>query len=557
MHFRDLNLRTKQFLGFGLVLILMTGAGFRSINRMQVLKEELDETSEFWLPRALVLSDIQSDAISLRNSQLQFAMAGEEENRLSYAEDIGRIIERISESQEKYLALSDRVPLDVSELQMEQVDYEKLDGLWENYLDLTFSFIDLLEGDAEVALELLNGEMQASFYETQSTLDNLILASRTAADKAALEGDRTIRNTRRFAMFWLLLGIVASTLIALRLVYLIVKPIEALDDAASKVASGNLNLKLSVKGKDEVGRLTKSFNRMTASLRDASKKDKEQQERLELQHSKLESAHVRLKGAQEKLVQSEKMASVGQLTAGIAHEINNPINFVTSNIKPLKLDLKDLFELLESYDRQVEEEQLQDRFEKIETLKKELDIESIKEEISDLLNGIEEGATRTSEIVKGLRNFSRLDEAELKLADINQGLESTLMLLRSKIKNRIEVVKDFEPVPEIHCYPGKLNQVFMNLLNNAAQAIEGEGKIFVSTSSADEKVVVSIRDTGSGMSPEVRNRIFEPFYTTKEVGQGTGLGLSIVYGIIEDHHGNIVVNSTLGEGTEFVVTLPI
>jgi signal transduction histidine kinase len=255
-------------------------------------------------------------------------------------------------------------------------------------------------------------------------------------------------------------------------------------------------------------------------------------------------------------VQSEKMASLGQLTAGIAHEINNPVNFVTSNVSPLRRDIADLLAILTQYENLVATQQFQEKFRAVEELKKKLEFPHLQQEIENLLNGIQEGARRTTEIVRGLRNFTRLDEDERKPADINKGIESTLLMLQHQLKNRVEVIKDFGNMPEIMCYPGKLNQAFMNILVNASQAIAGPGKICIKTSYDGEIVAISIKDTGKGMTEEVKRRIFEPFFTTKDVGEGTGLGLSITYGIIEEHDGNIEVYSTPGKGSEFIITLP-
>jgi signal transduction histidine kinase len=266
-----------------------------------------------------------------------------------------------------------------------------------------------------------------------------------------------------------------------------------------------------------------------------------------------------LKETQSKLVDAEKMASLGQLTAGIAHEINNPINFVSSSVKPLKRDIDDIIKLLNKFEEVNIESNLSDKLHEIKTLKKQLDIDYVKEEINTLINGIDEGATRTAEIVKGLRNFSRLDERDLKLADLNEGINSTLALLKNGLKGRINIIKEFGNLPMVECYPGKLNQVFMNILNNAIQATtekDDQGIITVTTIDEQNNVVIKIKDNGTGIPDSVKNKIFEPFFTTKDVGKGVGLGLSIVYNIIEAHQGQIKVESQEGKGTEFVIILP-
>ncbi len=267
-----------------------------------------------------------------------------------------------------------------------------------------------------------------------------------------------------------------------------------------------------------------------------------------------------LKNTQTQLVNAEKMASLGQLTAGIAHEINNPINFVTSNIRPLRRDVQDLLETFNRFEKLIPAEDVKMKAQ-LDAIKVEMDFDYLAEEISVLINGMEEGATRTAEIVKGLRTFSRLDESDLKKVNVNEGIDSTLILLNSNLGGRISVVRKYDEDALIECYPGKLNQVFMNILNNAIQAMHtndnhASGILTLITRSVADQVVIEIGDTGPGMSESVKQRIFEPFFTTKAVGQGTGLGLSIVYSIIESHHGTIEIDSTLGEGTTFRLTLP-
>ncbi len=271
-----------------------------------------------------------------------------------------------------------------------------------------------------------------------------------------------------------------------------------------------------------------------------------------------------LKSAQSLLVESEKMASLGQLTAGIAHEINNPINFVTSNIKPLKRDVDMLLEMLGKIELlSVQDLSSTEKQGKIVEIKSEIDFDYLKTEIDYLLKGIKEGSSRTAEIVKGLRVFSRLDEDDLKSADINEGIDSTITILNNLLNTKIEVKKEYGSIPLIDCYPGKLNQVFLNIILNAIQAIktkfgDNEGGIVKITTKADEEhLFIIISDNGTGMTETTKQKLYEPFYTTKKVGEGTGLGLSIVYNILKKHNGNILVHSTLEEGTEFIIQIPL
>jgi signal transduction histidine kinase len=278
---------------------------------------------------------------------------------------------------------------------------------------------------------------------------------------------------------------------------------------------------------------------------------------LEKQKFELNKALNELTQAESQLVQSEKMASLGLLTAGVAHELNNPINFISSSINPLQRNIDDLLVLLDKYDSTVQEKKLAEKFGDVDELRNDLDTAYLVNETRKLLKGISEGAFRSQQIVRDLRTFSRMEENEFTNIDIHEGIDSTLSLLGHKMEDRVKVHKDYGKIPHIECLPGKLNQVFMNILTNSILAIDGEGEIFVRSESSGNTVAISIRDTGKGMAAEVREHIFEPFFTTRPVGAGTGLGLSISYSIIEEHNGSIEVSSQPGEGTEFIITLPI
>jgi two-component system NtrC family sensor kinase len=266
-----------------------------------------------------------------------------------------------------------------------------------------------------------------------------------------------------------------------------------------------------------------------------------------------------LKDTQTQLVNAEKMASLGQLTAGIAHEINNPINFVSANLKPLKMDISEVFDVVAKYESITPDVQLVEKLKEIDTFKKKIDLDYLKQEIGTLLSGIEDGAKRTAEIVSGLKNFSRLDESDIKEANINEGIESTLVLLRSSIPKNIEVLTKLGNLPLIECYPGKLNQVFMNVMTNAIYAINkkgpAEGRLTITTFEKDNKIFASFEDTGTGMSQEVKEKIFEPFFTTKDVGEGTGLGMSIVFKIVESHRAKMEIDTEVGRGTKITLIL--
>jgi hypothetical protein len=275
----------------------------------------------------------------------------------------------------------------------------------------------------------------------------------------------------------------------------------------------------------------------------------------------LNLAMQNLKNTQSQLVSAEKMASLGQLTAGIAHEINNPINFVTSSVKPLRQNISEILIILKKYEELNENSPLKEKLLEIEALKDELEMNYLLEEINDIIESIDEGAQRTAEIVQGLRNFSHVDDIGIKENDINQGINSTLKLLKSEL-SEVKVVKKFAELPRVECFGGKVNQVFLNIINNAVQAIKksekaNEGQIEITTSLENEQVIVTISDNGPGIPEDILEKIFDPFFTTKNVGEGTGLGLSVAYGIIDQHKGNIKVESKIGVGTKFIVILPL
>lgn len=278
---------------------------------------------------------------------------------------------------------------------------------------------------------------------------------------------------------------------------------------------------------------------------------------LEKQRNRAEKALKKLQETQTKLIASEKMASLGQLTAGIAHEINNPVNFISSSIEGLRDILEDFHFLMSFYEKQA------DRLDQgeINRIKEKIGYNELLLGFDELTGNIKMGVDRTREIVTSLRTFSRIDENYFSDTDLHKNIESAIVLLGRSHKDRIEIIKNFGEIPLIPCIAGKINQVILNILMNAVQAIENEGKIEISTRMTSRKLIdfvqVDFIDTGKGMTQAVIDRIYEPFFTTKEVGSGTGLGLSIVYSIIQMHKGSIEVTSKPGVGTSFSLFLPI
>ncbi len=276
---------------------------------------------------------------------------------------------------------------------------------------------------------------------------------------------------------------------------------------------------------------------------------------LEARNLELMRGKQQLERLQAQIVQDQKMASIGQLAAGIAHELNNPVGFLYGNLDLLDGSVNDLLKLVTYFDSV----QLPDDVNKgYQEMKRQIDYERTSDDLKSIISDCKEGAERVRDIVQNLRTFSRLDEAELKSADIHEGIESTIRLLSRYFSGgNIRLIRDYADLPPIECFSAQLNQVWMNLLANAAQAVGNvTGEVRIETRADTDRVVVSISDSGKGIKPSDLSRIFDPFFTTKPVGEGTGLGLSISFGIVEKHGGRIEVDSTFGSGTTFTVILP-
>ena len=285
---------------------------------------------------------------------------------------------------------------------------------------------------------------------------------------------------------------------------------------------------------------------------------------LKLSNDGLNTALGELKNAQAQLVESEKMASLGQLTAGIAHEINNPINFITSNIQPLNRDVQVLVDAMAETERILQEKiSMDEMYKRVLAHKTNVDLDYTTEEIGVLLKGIRDGATRTAEIVKGLRVFSRLDESDLKKADINEGLDATLAITSNLLTDLVKLEKTYTDQPQAEYFAGQVNQVLLIVISNAIQAIKDKfgdregGVLSITTATDSNNIAITIKDNGIGMDEYTRSRIFEPFFTTRKVGVGSGLGLAIALNIINKHKGKIQVASEAGSGSECVITIPI
>ncbi len=387
--------------------------------------------------------------------------------------------------------------------------------------------------------------------ETSSGTKNYTLYIGMPVEKIALTHlNALLEKVKIFIAIFLFIGVFASAIMS----RIVINPLDELTKGVKEFAKGNFDFRLKESKFIEINELVNAYNYMAFQLHDLydSLELKVQERTLAL-----ERANQEIKETQAMMVHSEKMRSLGELVAGIAHEINNPVNFIHGNIIILDNYVKDMLALIDLYIAN-ESSISEDELKKINKKKADMDLDFIRDDVKDLIKSCMEGTERTKNIVLDLKNFSRMEEMVLTQFNIPKEIDTTLNILNNKYKNRITVVKNYDPdVPKIEAFGGQLNQVFMNILDNAQYAIKGEGTVTISVKREGEKVVIKFSDTGEGIKKEDIRKVFEPFYTTKPVGQGTGLGMSITYRVIKNHNGEINVDSELGKGTTFTIKLPI
>lgn len=552
MRVKDLRLSAKQFLAFGIILLVMLAALVFKWQRVVSLKDEVDVLATNWLPRVVAISEISLNTTQLRLTQMQHveATAADDRDRLTAA--MVELIEKIDANIDSYKELrdiSDSLGLYSAE---EAETYARFDEKWWSYMDYTEQILDyLIAGDRASASALLGGEAETVFTDLRADLQELVDLINEESFAAATRAEETLRDTARGTFMSLLVAAALAILIALLLVRYLTIPMHKLVAAAGQVEAGDLSAEVEMDSKDEVGRLAESFNQMTAALRTAraktegqSQRLRKQAEELQTQNEKLEDLLDQLRQSQEQLVMKEKMASLGRLVAGVAHEINNPIGAVNSSVDVLHRCLRRIDAALERADTAAE-------------LRADRDFVQALGLMESNVQTTAEAGKRVATIVKSLRNFAQLDEADYQRVDIHEGLESSLTLLGSEVLAGIEIERDYANLPEIGCYPAQLNQVWLNLLRNAADAIAGSGKIRLSSSLDEKAARIIVSDTGRGIPADQLENIFDFRFTAGQARVKMGSGLSVAYNVIRRHKGEITITSQPGQGTSVTVTLPV
>ncbi|MBD2153998.1 ATP-binding protein [Leptolyngbya sp. FACHB-16] len=469
--------------------------------------------------------------------------------------------------------------------------FQKIDNL----VQVSHSYNLASSKDAEQfedsLLDFTNSDLALKFDGMSDDLVGLISNSYNESRKAEEEFQHTSIIAQEIVAGSIALSVAMAVLLAILTSRAIARPIQTLTSVAQRsTEEANFDIQATIERDDEIGTLANAFNQLIHAVKQLLQQQKIANEQLETYSQTLESKVEErtqelndkniqlqqlleeLKRTQVQMVQNEKMSALGQMVAGVAHEINNPVNFIYGNLEHVQEYAYNLLDYVQLYQKHYS-----DPVPEIQAEAENLDIEFVQADLPKILSSMKIGTDRIRQIVLSLRNFSRMDEADFKAVDIHEGIDSTLLILQHRLKDKperpaIQVVCDYGNLPLVECYPGQINQVFMNILANAIDALEeanskrtyleiqeNPNQIVIQTSMIDSKWIgITISDNGTGMSESVQKRIFDPFFTTKSVGKGTGMGMPISYQIItEKHGGKLKCFSVSGEGTKFIMQLPI
>lgn len=542
MRFNSLKLRSKFYLSFSAVLML--GAMVAALMLVMLVRSSASYRQVLDTDRRLAEQSLSIHANKLRVSE---ALRG----RLLHPygdfgdQELTKLADAYDDLNNSYTAAR-TLATDEQLVRMldsiERIDSEQLRPMEQRILGA------IERQESAEAERLYFDEYVTARVEQQDLLDQLnALASSRITDAV----ERTTRQSRLvglIAVALTLLLIVVGLVLSYYLTRSFEQPIAKLMKAGRAIAAGDLSQQLSLDREDELGEMADVLNVMVMNLQGLN-------EDLATQVKWLRETKDELARTQGQLVQNEKLAALGQLIAGVAHELNNPISFVYSNTVLLQDSFNQVRGLLDYYNSHTE---IPDAIrKKAEKIKEEIDYDYLVGDFAQALEDCHEGARRVRDIVMNLKTFARGDESELQRADVIEGIESTVRLLGQYFRpDRVALHRDYERLPAVECFPNQIAQVWMNLMVNAAQAMSSKGDLWIAARADRDRVMISLRDNGPGIPEDVVSRIFDPFFTTKPVGEGTGLGLSIVHGIIERHGGEITVESEVGVGTTFTIILP-
>lgn len=602
---RVLNLRIAKKIGYGYALslgiaVLGTATGLAIGNYYQNQARVQFELAD---RQHHLLSSLEGKMLLMRSHPQSFLSI--EDNSSSWESEIQKLDKDFDRVTEILAKLHQSARHHVSLVKGSEIEADEIEAFLsecDSYIEVYNSFIDKLlkkiretrlsRGNVAPVEKILIEDMGGSTGKKlqirfERILEDLSRFKEDAEQRQERSRGELIRSNHlqlKIVMYSMTISTAISIALALITSQAIARPIRSLTTLSSRaIQDSNFDLKVSVHSTDEIGILSDSFNQLSESVRYLLDQQKQANQLLEekvaerTQDLRQKNQHLHqvleeLTRSQSQILQSEKMSSLGQLVAGIAHEINNPVNFINGNLDPLETYVRDVLTLMEAYQQIYPNPPL--------TLQHQIDdLEPhfLAEDLKKILHSIRSGTNRIRDIILSLRNFSRLDESDLKTVNLHEGIDSTLLILQHRLKetkhrSEILVIKDYGQLPSIDCYPGQLNQVFMNLLTNAIDALNESSlkrskadldalppTIWIRTQTLDnDKVAISISDNGCGIPEKLRSRLFDPFFTTKPVGQGTGLGLAIAYQIIvKTHHGTLEWESTLDPKTTFKIQIPI
>jgi signal transduction histidine kinase len=575
------NLSISQKIGYGYALaiglsILGTTGGLILGNYYQDQAQQQERVAD---QQHHLLSNLENATLAVRSHPQELLTASVNPNQIEaqkhqYLADVDRMKRLLSELDIFIQNYPDGVDVNTAELHHLLQEYEAnidaynqvIESLWQ------ISESENLKPEEVTAIqqELLKALHHPSTSQVMAQFNHLsqhVEDAKTNAEAQQSQVHQQLAQAEalrlRIIVSSLLLSVGITVLLATITSRAIAHPIETVTHVASAIVNeSNLEIRTPVTSNDEVGSLATSLNQLVQwvddSTQDLELARQTLEQRVEERTQELTQALQELQHSQAQLIQREKMSSLGQMVAGIAHEINNPINFIYGNLDYAKRSINDLLILLELYRQEYPQPNGA-----IQEQSEVMDLDFLIADMPKMLSSLKSGAERIQEVVLSLRNFCRLDEAQLKRADIHEGLENTLLLVGHRLQPNINLVKKYSQLPRIDCYPAQLNQAFINIISNAIDALEEvQGKaiptIVIRSETIDNRWIrVSIWNNGAAIPDDVQERIFDPFFTTKSVGKGSGMGLAICYQIVKKHQGKIEVTSEAEKGTEFAITLPI